>query len=46
MVESGKCHGLKKKVRRILGRWVARERVQVAILNRVIRVGPIEKVIS
>ena len=42
MLESGKCHGIKKKLRRVLGHWVAKERVHVAVLKRVVRVVLIE----
>lgn len=44
MLESGKCYGLKKKLRRVLGHWGDGQRVQAAVLNRVVRVGLIEKV--
>lgn len=40
MVEGGKRLGLKKKLRRLLGRWIARDWVQVAVLDRVIRGRP------
>lgn len=43
MLEGGKCNGLKKKLRRVFGHW-AGERVQVAVLYRVVRAGLIEKV--
>lgn len=44
MLEGGKRHGLNKKLGRVLGHWVAGGRVQVVVLNRVVRVSLIEKV--
>lgn len=41
----GNCHGLKKKLRRVLGHRGAGEMLQVVVLNTVVRVGII-KVIS
>ena len=44
MLEGGKCHGLNKRLGRVLGHWVAGGRVQLVALNRVVRVSLIEKV--
>lgn len=42
MLEKGKCHGVKKKLRRVPGHWFAKERVHVALLKRVVRLVLIE----
>lgn len=42
MLDGGKCHGVKKKLRSVLGHWVGKEGVHVAVLKRVVGVVLIE----